>query len=150
MRVARGQHHQQIRQRLGQGMRIGGGIRLMHLGHARQLGRSLGRRVDGLAGDEDMHFAELQRRRNGAAGGLLDFGALEIEEDEGRHQITFASVRSFCTSSAAELTFLPATRRGGSATLTIVRRGAGSTPSASGLIVSIGFLRAFMMFGSDA
>ena len=54
------------------------------------------------------------------------------------------------TSSATEATFLPAWRFGGSATFSMVRRGAGSTPRSAGLMVSIGFLRAFMMFGSEA
>src|SRR5205085_11625677 len=98
--------------------------------------------------NEHVDFAELGSRRNRATRGLLDLAVLVVEQDEGGHQgITLASVRSFWTSSATEPTFTPAWRRGGSLTLTVFRRGAGSTPRSAGLTFSIGFLRAFMMFG---
>ena len=54
------------------------------------------------------------------------------------------------TSSCTEPTFLPAWRFAGSVTLSVVRRGVGSTPRSAGFMLSIGFLRAFMMLGSEA
>ena len=76
-----------------------------------------------------MHVAQLGGGGDGAAGGLLDAGGVEFEQDEGRHrQITFASVLSLFTSSATDFTFTPALRLGGSLTFSVVRRGAGSTP----------------------
>ena len=71
-------------------------------------------------------------------------------DDESSHQITRASVLSLSTSSATEPTFRPPCRFGGSSTLRTVRRGVTSTPSVSGVVVTIGFFFALMMFGSDA
>jgi hypothetical protein len=150
VRVAGGQRHQQGGQRFGQRVvvsGIGGGD---HLRHARQ-GGSCGGALGIGAGDEDMDLAQRGCGGDSGARGLLDRAAFMVEEDENGHaQITFASSLSFSTSSATDFTFTPATRFGGSATLIVVRRGAGSTPRSAGLIVSIGFLRAFMMFGSEA
>ncbi len=132
-------------------MRVGGAIGLVHLADAGNLGGSLRRRVDALAGHQHMHLAQLQRRRDGTAGGLLDEAVLVVEQDKcGHRQITFASVCSLATSSATVSTFTPATRLGGSVTFRKVRRGAGIDAEIGGLHVSIGFLRAFMMFGSEA
>ena len=65
-------------------------------------------------------------------------------------QITFASLRSFATSSFASATRPPPLRFGGSTTFSVVNRGVTSTPSASGLTTSSGFFFAFMMLGSVA
>ena len=86
-------------------------------------------------------------------GGQALFDALWTRRKRKPYQaaeITLASLRSFSTSSCTEPTFLPAWRLAGSFTLTTVSRGAGSTPRSAGFTVSIGFLRAFMMLGSEA
>src|SRR6185503_3268569 len=98
-----------------------------------------------------MHLTQGASRRDRRAGRLLDAGRVEFEQDENGHdQITFASVLSLLTSSATEPTFWPAFRFAGSSTRTTVRRGVGSTPRSAGFLLSIVFLRAFMMFGSEA
>ena len=59
-------------------------------------------------------------------------------------------VLELATSSLTSATLTPAWRFGGSSTLSVLSRGAGSTPRRSGLTVSSGFFFAFMMFGSVA
>ena len=148
MRIGRCQRHQQGGHRLGQQVVEHRRIGHQHARHAGQLRRRRRGGGHAVAGHQHMHLAQLLRRRHGRAGGLLDGGAVVIEEHQHRHgQITFASVRSFATSSATEATFLPAWRFGGSTTCSTVSRGAGSTPSSAGVSVAIGFLRAFMMLG---
>ena len=71
-------------------------------------------------------------------------------DDESSHQITRASVLSLSTSSATEPTLCPPWRFAGSSTLSTTRRGVTSTPSASGVVVAIGFFLARMMLGSEA
>ena len=129
-----------------------GDVGHQHLGDARQLRRSGGGGgVQVGAGHQHVHLAQLLRRGDRAARRLLHAGIVEFEQNKRRHrQITFASVLSFCTSSATEPTFTPALRFGGSLTFSVVSRGAGSTPRSAGFIVAIGFLRAFMMLGSEA
>ncbi len=78
----------------------------------------------------------------------LDHGVVVFGNNQNGHQMTFASFLSFSTSSCTLLTILPALRFGGSCTFSVFRRGATSTPSASGVSVSSGFFFAFMMFGS--
>ncbi len=98
-----------------------------------------------------MHLAQGLRRGDRGARRLLDAGRVEFEQNENGHgQITFASVLNLLTSSATEPTFWPAFRFGGSSTRTTVSRGVGSTPRSAGFLLSIGFLRAFMMLGSEA
>src|SRR6185503_18736275 len=80
------------------------------------------------------HFRSLIQRK----GKLVGYGR------------TFASLRSFATSSFTSATRPPPLRAGGSVTLRIVNRGATSTPSPSGVNVSSGFFFARMMFGSVA
>ena len=80
-----------------------------------------------------------------------DAGGVKIKDHQRRHdQITFASLRSFSTRLATSGTLMPALRVGGSLTLIKVKRGEISTLRSAGLSVSMVFLRAFMMFGSDA
>src|SRR5579872_1999941 len=86
----------------------------------------------------------------GASGGGFEGSAIMLGNDEKGHQITRASVMSLSTSSLTEATFLPPWRLAGSSTLRVMRRGAASTPSASGVITSIGFFLAFMILGSEA
>src|SRR5450759_5407416 len=66
------------------------------------------------------------------------------------NQITFASFLSLSTSVATSGTITPPLRLPGSATLSVLRRGVTSTPSASGVSVSSGFFFAFMILGSVA
>ena len=102
-----------------------------------------------VAGHKDVDVAaDFLRGGNGVEGGLADGLAVVIGEDEDGHQITFASLRSRSTSAFASGTLTPALRLGGSLTFSVCRRGATSTPSASGLSVSSTFFFAFMMFGS--
>src|SRR3546814_11857197 len=72
-----------------------------------------------------------------------------LGDDQRRHQITLASLRSLSTSSATEATFTPALRAGGSFTATLVSRGVTPTPRSSGVRVSIGFFLHFMMLGRE-
>src|SRR5689334_7425283 len=65
-------------------------------------------------------------------------------------QITFASFFSFSTSSATDLTLIPALRAAGASTFTVLLVEAVETPKASGVSTSRGFFLAFMMFGRDA
>ena len=65
-------------------------------------------------------------------------------------QITFASFFSFSTSSATDLTLMPALRAAGASTFRVLLVEAVETPKASGVSTSRGFFLAFMMFGRDA
>ena len=150
MVVVTGHAGDQRRERFRKCMLVHRGIGHVHLGHPGQLGRCGRGLADVQADDQRMDLAELGGRGHRAARRLLDLAVLVVEQDERGHQITFASVLSFATSSATEPTLTPACRFGGSLTLMVLSRGAGSTPRSAGLMVSIGFLRAFMMFGSDA
>ena len=151
MRIAGRERNQQRRHRLGQRVGIGRIIGQQHLGHTRQLARRRGGGLHALAGHQHMHLAELRRRSHRGTRRLLDDAGFVVQQYQNGHdQITFASVFNLATNSATEPTFTPACRFGGSATETTVSRGVTSTPSSSGFTVSIGFLRAFMMFGSDA
>ena len=76
-----------------------------------------------------------------------------LRQDENGHQITPASFLSLPKSSSMPSTShpYPACRFGGSSNLRVDEaRRATSTPSSSGVSVSIGFFFAFMMLGSDA
>ena len=150
--IVRRQRHQQRRGRLGQQVierrRIGG----QHLRHARQLRRRLRRAASRplpatSACTSPSFCAAATALRDGC---LMPAASNSSRTSAVIGQITFASVRSFATSSATEPTFTPALRFGGSATFSVVSRGAGSTPRSAGFTFSIGFLRAFMMLGSEA
>ena len=68
--IAAGEADDERRQRLGELMAIERSVGDEHFVDARELGRSLGRRADALAGDENMHAAaDLQRRRQRLGGG---------------------------------------------------------------------------------
>ena len=73
-----------------------------------------------------------------------------FSDNQDSHQITFASFFSFSTSSATDLTLMPALRAAGASTLTVLLVEAVETPKASGVTDSSGFFLAFMMFGRDA
>src|SRR5262249_60641653 len=105
-----------------------------------------------LAGDQnvDLGPGNLLGGGNSVEGGRLERAVVMLGDDEGRHQITRASVLSLSTSSATEPTLWPPWRFDGSSTLSTTRRGVTSTPSASGVVVAIGFFFARMMLGSEA
>src|SRR5688572_29420726 len=91
--------------------------------------------------------AELLRRGHCVERGFLDRPVVVLGQNQNRHQMTFASLRSLSTSAFTSATLAPALRFAGSTTLSVVRRGATSTPSASGFSTSSVFFFAFMMFG---
>src|SRR5581483_2431271 len=109
--------------------------------------RGFGDRTAALARDQHMNIAadllcggqRLQRR-------IKQHLVVVLGKKKCRHQIAPASF-SLPTSSATDATFAPALRPLGSVVVTTSRRGATSTPSASGAFSSIGFFLAFMMFG---
>src|SRR5262249_57698265 len=98
--------------------------------------------------EEGDMWAELGGGRYGVEGRGLERRVVVLGEDQDAHAMTFASALSFCTSALASGSFTPALRLGGSSTLSVFRRGATSTPRASGLSTSSAFFFAFMMFGS--
>ena len=149
MPIAGRERDEQRRDRFGQRGLNPCALRDQHLRDTRQLRRR--RRAFGTEYQKVNLTADLRGGRDGAARGLGDGRPAAVGENQDGHlQITFASLRSFATSSCTEPTFTPAWRFGGSSTFSTVRRGVTSTPRSAGLTVSIGFLRAFMMFGSDA
>src|SRR5215469_13530236 len=131
---------------------VSGIVGEQHPLYAGDLGGGLGDRtailaryeyVDVLTGDLCSRRDSVQRRR--PQRDIIVFG-----DDEGGHQITRASVLSLSTSSATEPTLTPASRFDGSSTFSTTRRGVTSTPSASGVVIAIGFFFARMMLGSEA
>src|ERR1700722_2609027 len=126
-----------------------------HLGDAGDLCGGLGGRTAILAGDEDLDVAraglgDFRGRGDGVEGGGLGHLVVMFGDDENGHQITRASVFNLLTNSSTEPTLTPPWRFTGSSTFKVTRRGVTSTPSCSGVTVSIGFFLAFMMLGSDA
>src|SRR5215472_12266962 len=127
---------------------VGGIVGKQYFAYSGDLRRRRGSAAAILAGDQKIDFAacdlfcrgeRVERRR-------LERAAVMLGDDEGRHQITRASVLSLSTSSATEPTFCPAWRFGGSSIFKTTSRGVTSMPRASGVVIAIRFLRAFMMF----
>ncbi len=117
----------QRRDILGQRIRIGRIVGDMDLAHARDLRRRLRHAVHALPGDDQVHLAQLGRRRDGRQRGILDGPAVMLDPNQRLHLAT-PSAFSFSTSSSTEPTLTPAWRLPGSATWVIVSRGATSTP----------------------
>src|SRR3954463_15077642 len=90
---------------------------------------------------------DLLRRGHGIRRGLADGLVVVLRKDEGRHQSTFASLRSLSTSAFASAPVRPPFRFAGSPIWIGPSRGETSTPSASGLRISSCFFFAFMMLG---
>src|SRR5438270_3889735 len=86
---------------------------------------------------------------NGFRRGLIERAVAVFRDDEGGHQITPRS-RSLPTSSPTDATRSPDRRFSGGVTSSTFRRGAGSMPKSLTLFSAIGFLRAFIIFGSEA
>ena len=163
--VVRRQPDDQLGEVFGEAVGIGGVVGQQHLGDAGDLRGLFGDGPAILAGDQQVDVAaDLLRGGNHMQGGRLhflvvmfdeneighDLGIPELESSDDGGQMTLASLRSLSTSSATDFTFTPDLRFGGSTTFRVLRRGAASTPSASGVSCSIGFFFAFMMLGSEA
>src|SRR5262249_58490847 len=122
-------------------------------------GRRFGHGAAAGAGDENMHIAarrpsdfggSLAGGGDGVQGRGLQCPVVVLGNNENRHQITRASLFNLSTSSCTEPTLTPPPRFGGSSTFSVTSRGVTSTPSCSGVKLSIGFFFAFMMLGSEA
>src|SRR6516165_7939832 len=137
---------------LGEPMVVGVGIGEQHLASPGDRGGGLRHRATVLAGDQyvDVLAGDFLGGGNGVEGRWLQRAVVVLGDDQSSHQITRASVLSLSTSSATEPTLWPPCRFAGSSTLRTTRRGVTSTPSASGVVVTIGFFLARMMFGSEA
>ena len=136
-------------------MIIGGIVGQQHLGGAGDLRRRLGDRPARGARHQDVHIAARRFRDLRCGGHRVEGRGLQCPvvvfgDDENRHQITRASSLSLSTSSATEPTLTPPCRFAGSSTFKVTSRGVTSTPSCSGVMISIGFFLAFMMLGSEA
>src|ERR1700731_4969546 len=147
-----GELDDQRRHILGGPVFAGGIVGEQHLSHARDLGGGLGDGAAILAGHQnvDLKGGDFACGRNRVEGRGLQRRVVVFGDDQSSHQITRASVFSLSTSSATEPTLCPPWRFAGSSTLSTTRRGVASTPSASGVVVAIGFFFAFMMLGSEA
>src|SRR5512135_3568644 len=149
VRIALGERGEQRADVLGDLVVELRGVRVQHFRDPGNLCGGLRRATALVAGDQQVDLAaDLLRGSDRAEGRLLDRLVVVLGEYEDRHQITFASFLSFSTSALASATFTPPLRFAGSVTLSVFRRGATSTPSASGFRFSSGFFFAFMMFGS--
>src|SRR5690606_17196470 len=127
------------------------GIGDQHLRHALKLGRLLRHTPAVRAGDQHMNLAAQRgRSRDRFRGYRIESAVVVLRDNQGRHQITPASVFSFSTSSATLDTLTPDLRAGGSAVCSTLRRGAMSTPKSAAFLTSSGFFFAFMMLGSEA
>ena len=150
---------QKRRQILGQMMSVGRVIDVDRLGDPGDLRSGLCDSGAILAGDQQMNFTiefggefsgEFGGNRHRMEGGGIEIRIVVIDEHQNGHQRTPASSRSLASSSPASATMIPAWRLAGSTTLSTVSRGVTSTPSSSGVLMSMGFFFAFMMLGSDA
>ena len=150
--VVRRQLDDERRDVLGQPVGVGRVLGLQHLGDAGDGGRRLGGFAGIAAGHQHVHVrAHLGRGGDGVGDvGADGLAVVRGDNEDGHDQITPASLRSLSTSSATVFTLMPDLRLGGSSTFSVLRRGATSTPSASGASTSIGFFLAFMMLGSEA
>ena len=139
---------QQQREILGDRFGVGGVFDLQHARDARHLRARVSHRAAVLAGDQHVdRVVQRLGRGDRMQGRLGQLAVVVLRQDQNAHQITFASWRSFSTSSATLATRTPDWRRAGSSTLRILCRGATSTPSSSGVSTSIGLRLAFMMLG---
>ncbi|MNF86713.1 hypothetical protein D3C84_691590 [compost metagenome] len=132
-------------------MGVGGVIGHQDLGHAGDLGGGFGSGAYALACDQHVDITTyLLRSGYGVEGGGCQCGVRVFSNNQDSHQITFASFFSLSTSSATDLTLIPAWRAAGASTFRVFTVEAVETPRASGVTTSSGFFLAFMMFGSDA
>jgi hypothetical protein len=99
----------------------------MDLANARYARGGLGDSIDALPRHQQMHFAKLRRRGDDCQGRVLELAIFMFDPDERLHASTPVSL-ILSISSSTEPTLTPAPRFGGSVTLSVVRRGATSTP----------------------
>src|SRR3989338_348439 len=124
-------------------------VGVQHLAHARNRRRILGHGSAVAARHQHMDVAaDARGRGNRVQRGRFEYGVVVFRNDQGCHQITFASSLSRLTSSAVSATLMPALRVGRSLTCRVTVRGAMSMPSSAALITSLAFFLAFMMLGS--
>src|SRR5450830_201929 len=147
--------HQVFHQRgniLGELMCVGGVVGHQYFRHASDFRGSFSNSTHALACNQHVNVAtDLRGGSHGVQGGrshdlVVVFGDYQDSHD----QITFASFFSFSTSSAIDLTLIPALRAAGASTFRVLLVEAVETPKASGVSTSSGFFLAFMMFGRDA
>ena len=113
---------------LGQIVPVGGIVGDVDLDSAGDLRGRLGDGADALAGDEQMHFAELRGGGDGGEGRVLHLAALMLDQNQSDAHATTPKVLSLPISSSTEPTLTPAWRFAGSSTFRTVSRGAVSTP----------------------
>ncbi|MDT4795247.1 hypothetical protein FQZ97_278030 [compost metagenome] len=151
MAVALAQLGDQRRDVFRQLMGVGGVVGYQHLGDTSDLGGGFGSGTYASACDQHVDITtDLLRSGNGVEGGGCQSGVRVFSNNQDSHQITFASFFSLSTSSATDLTLIPAWRAAGASTFRVFTVEAVETPRASGVTTSSGFFLAFMMFGSDA
>ncbi len=152
MRVALGELDDERRQVFGEPVLISRVVRKQHpfdTGNLRRRSRHRAA-VEPRHQDVDIVAGNFLGRGDRVQGCGLQGPVVVLGNDESSHQITRASVLSLSTSSSTEPTLCPPWRFAGSSTLSTVSRGVTSTPSASGVVVAIGFFLARMMLGSEA
>ncbi|MCY1420527.1 hypothetical protein D9M71_361510 [compost metagenome] len=130
---------------------IGSIVGNQHLGHASDVGGGLRHALHTGTRYQQVNITtDPSSSRHGVQGCRRDGASFVLCNNQNCHQITFASFFSFSTSSATDLTLIPALRLAGASTLSVVTVDAVFTPSAAGVTVSRGFFLAFMMLGKDA
>jgi len=147
-----GEFDDERRDILGEPVFVGVVVGEQHLSRSGDLGGGLGNGAAILAGHQNVDLAggDFDSGRDRVEGRRLQRPVVMFGDDQSSHQITRASVFSLSTSSATEATLWPPWRFAGSSTLSTVRRGVTSTPSASGVVGAIGFFFALMILGSEA
>ncbi|MNC22428.1 hypothetical protein D3C75_704300 [compost metagenome] len=136
-----------LRQLVGEGGVVGD----QHLAHASDLGGGFGNGGARATCDQHVDVAtDLLSGGHGVQGRSTQRCVVVLSDNQDSHQITFASFFSFSTSSATDLTLMPALRAAGASTLRVFTVEAVDTPSASGVTTSSGFFLAFMMLGREA
>src|SRR6266446_108945 len=152
MRISLGEPDEERGDILGQPMVVGRIIGEQHLPDPGDRSSGLSDRAAVLAGHQDVDVfpGDFLGGGNGVEGRRLQRRIVVLRDDQRSHQITRASVLSLSTSSATEPTLRPPSRFGGSSTLSTTRRGVISMPSASGVVIAIGFFFALMMLGKEA
>ena len=149
--VIRHQRHDQSGDFFGEELRELRRFRDQHLTHAVELGGLLCDGAQPCPGDENIDIAaDLTRRRKRLRRRGRERLIVVIGEEQDGHLenprlvLELVDQRRHAIDLDAGLAVL------GSASETIFSLGAMSTPSASGVVSSIGFFFAFMIFGSDA
>src|SRR5450830_360290 len=133
-------------------MGVGGVVGHQHFRHTSDFRSGFSHGTHALACNQHVNVAtDLRSGSHGVQGGRShDLAVVFGDYQDSHDQITFASFFSFSTSSATDLTLIPALRAAGASTFRVLLVEAVETPKASGVSTSSGFFLAFMMFGRDA